>query len=403
MAIANFSKSSAAPPPTGVEREILSNSRYQSSNLLNPQITEIEGEPWEGTWYSNRLVEGQEPRYPDLALDPTLQQYQKIIRFKVALESPIDPDMAPTTGTIELRAAAQIYSGTVIPKVSDVFVVQLTPGRFAAFVVTEVQPVSYFNKPTYRINLSLHTEDPNVIENMDSKVVENLVFDYGRFREGKESIRTYVQANSELQLHTVIRTLISALYDEFYDTLTKTFVMDDDSTSRLYDPIAVAFFNKVVGRELRGGKPRPEVYYDGRATQYLERPTLWRALAMGTSTGMAVFPRSFSRLDPTFFREQELWFSLASAGVGEILTCDSWKARGGTENPYVLSNEFYTGDSTMSSLEALVLLAIDRGNILSDNLATEINALESTDLTTVERFHRTILLICLTLLKTGER
>ena len=68
------------------ERPVDTATQYSEPREELKIVKQLEGTPWEGTYYQQILRDDDSPISLDLLVDPTIQQYRKIERYNFLLQ-----------------------------------------------------------------------------------------------------------------------------------------------------------------------------------------------------------------------------------------------------------------------------------------------------------------------------
>jgi len=386
-------------PATIKERDIVSAAHYSDADNTTRLLNDLEGDHFvTKAWYGQLLVTGTEPRSLDTTIDATLQQYEKVMELRLVIQDAVSFSSDLQTGSYETTGEAYIFPGTVTPIVGDMFVASLSPAQEAVFTVTSVNSLSVYKRPAYQIEYKVWgVNDDIATANLETKSVAHYYFSKERFVRGDSPIVTYTEANRAVNYTATIERLVRDMYDRFYDHENRVFVYTQDDLS-IYDPTACEFFNAIVPKALRAGRPRVVSYADGSHPAYIKRPSLWRALIQRSSYNMHRFPRAYLPVRTGELAKAEIWYSISMTQLDYIMLPDTTTLDGATaDKPYVVSNECYEGTGVTDKFEDAILSMISNQPIDAQVILDAINALDVTDAELPEhrRFYKTILLLCM--------
>ena len=208
--------------------------RYEPIEGQYKAITAIEGTPLEGTYFNQVLGGVDQPRVLDLSLDPTLQQYRKINRFPLMMESDLSISNDAQSGMITVTGSAIVHPG-ITPNYGDMFIATLPDENIGLLYIKNAERVTYTKTSAYKVEVGLFailTESQK--DNLDLKTVEEYYFD----NETKAISNTPHHTTSLLKVN--VGKLVAMYYDEFYDSQSETILVPDD-TYRVYDPNMAKF------------------------------------------------------------------------------------------------------------------------------------------------------------------
>ena len=168
--------------------------------------------------------------------------YDLIRNMTIKLESPIsiNPD-EDTTETV-ITGAAVVYPG-INPHVGDLFLMQLD--QTVVFIVTNTTPLSYHNDTLYRIEFAFYSYLTDDILNTLQQVTINVyVFDLDLYFNSNNAILKSSNYTKLENIDTVITQCLDQLQINHYDKTLDSFIRwDVEIQDKIYDPLAIEFFN----------------------------------------------------------------------------------------------------------------------------------------------------------------
>lgn len=329
---------------------------YAETHSEVKSVTSIQGTPIRVTYFSQLLNEDDEPRTLDLLLDPTLQQYCKVVNARLMIQGDdfsFQTDISKSTS--ELSGTAIMYA-SMIPDVGDMFIYPLEDGRFGLFRITSFVVKTYFTKTPHEVEFKLHQIlDDATQQNLELKTVKTVYFN----DDTKELTETEQVA---VGTPRVLRKLIETYYDEFYDQLTRTFLVPNDRGLRIYDPFVVEFWNEVIEHHIRGTLPRPTEYTMKNGKFQKSLRTVFDLLLRQQHYARNSIYKQMTERSSGEFGNVVVRSSIAYTEIDKVIwpvNEDSLK-RGGNdidndEEFYIFTNSFYSGDlNTLDDIEKLV-------------------------------------------------
>lgn len=393
--------------PTQIDSDpVIDTSAVQESPTVSiPTIMDIEGEPWSVTYYHQLRVEGETARPLDPGLDPTQQQYEQVNQFQISVSSNLTSDTDPETQQTVVTGEAYVYPHTLVPHYGDMFVGHIEAGREGIFTITNVRRVSLYRQAVYEITYKLWSEDnPTYRADLNAKAVKHAFFDARRLQDGQPPIVSYQTANRDRYFNEALGQLVGQLYEEFFHYRLETFTVQTAHGVE-YDPWAIQFFNKIIGRRGRHHYPDVKEYSVFVKDEHLSTAlTLWDAILCSDEGLLGRVPRALSRESSSRYVGASIHRSAAMAGIDRVWMPSQWNVTVDqlTETPYVVSHACYTHEvADMSPLELSVWDIVSGRQLDLEILRDAIDTVD--DLTGWEKLHRLILLIGLLRITMGVR
>ena len=396
-----FSDSEPLKATTPEVKETLPTSpAYQRDEKPIEASVDIPGEPWRVTYYSQLLGIDASPSMLDSGLDPSLQQYVQVKDYQLSVTDDLSFETNEQDQLSALSGGANIYPGTVIPTVGDMFVGMIEPGRYGLFTLTATRRANYLNQSMFIVSYRLFDElSEELASNLVDKTTLKQYFDEQRRVEGKDPIITTTEANQSIFYRRTLTEVVDDLYLRYYDPLYETFIFRD-TLGAVLDPWAVAHFSSVVGRDLRGDNPGLREYTVPDAENPERMPTPWRALARRSWDYMKRVPRNYP-VQPTgaytTAAGSSKFYSTAYSGLGGIIAPADWF--GGAvdlEAPsYIFSHAFYDANTDgMSVMETTLYGHLNGEVVTNEQINTLINSVGDHD-GTAYFYHQLVLLTLL--------
>lgn len=181
------------------------------------------------------------------------QQYRKIERLVMKVQSAISPTTDPKTQNVEASGKATLYCG-LVPSIGDMLIVDLGRGRGGLFNVTSAQRVNLYKHPIFVIEYDLVafvSQRPDLVIDLEKKVVETRVYHEDFLLNGTTPFLLPAEREEIATLERALADMIDYYLGEFYNSATQSLVYllpDDVSTASrergygaLYDPYLVDF------------------------------------------------------------------------------------------------------------------------------------------------------------------
>jgi hypothetical protein len=370
----------------------------------------IDGSPWQVTYYARAI--GNE----DLVVnardinDPTLKQYLKIYTFTLAVTSANGLSIDKTNATGTVAGEANIYP-VLTPTVGDVFIGSLQASSWGIFQITNVERLTQFKNTGWRISYQQIGYNTTLDKNTtyDNNVVSEFVFDINAITLGRNPLLTLSQHNQTTSKSKITNSLISLYYQQYYNTLSKTFMVPPQSdvvsdinntygasTVTTYDPWLVRFWNIMMDGELLSGKPKPIHYNADSKYQTQSFYTVYDALIKQDPTMLDYCVKRMNSVTSNYFSANYLRHTLKVSDINYViypytninnnLEFDTtYGDDSDLSQTYVFSKDFYTNSANQTLLETCVNAAIRHDVVLFSDLQTVYNGLAN--LTVYQRFY----------------
>lgn len=302
-------------------RDEVVNAGYISLKSLVPYA---QGKAWMTTFFNQKLGPGSEPMAPQFDDAKSLQSYLRIRKFtfKVQAELSRNPN---DEGEMELTGEAIILPG-VVPNIYDAFTADIGDGRVGFFIVNRVEQLSVYNDAAYQIGYGLYDYyTPEIQEQMDSRVVQDSVYDMDYVNTGKNPIIAYDEYFTRERLEREERSLCDHFFSQYFDKEMGTLsVPDADAFLRLYDPYHTRFVDRLIEHEKRPSRMRM-IVLDESMNSVNTPVTLWDMLVKQDVRQFAYVQRDMQMVGTSYFRGgSALMGGVAYSGFNDVVfpVCD---------------------------------------------------------------------------------
>lgn len=146
---------------------------YNKEHSLDSIIQHIRGMPWEVCYYLQVTNLNDEIATPDIATPVTSQQYHKINKLILHVQSPIEH------AEVESIQGEAIINSGFLPRQGDVFIANLTGGMVAMFDIREVNHRKYNLKQAYYVTFNLFcmvNDSAEIYNNLEKKVIKEYTY-----------------------------------------------------------------------------------------------------------------------------------------------------------------------------------------------------------------------------------
>lgn len=203
---------------------------------------------------------------------PAHQQYCKVERFTLKVDTPLEPVQDPQTKEFQLTGEGAVEYG-LIPNKGDMFVADIGSGRVGLFCVSSSERLIDTKLATYRIRYQLVDEYTPVWEtDLEGKVVETLVFESSMVELHDSPFMSQAAHRQLLTLNDYGDRISQQFMDRFWSRDVQSLLVPQ-TAQRLYDGFHAAFcLHLGLGDVLR-----PIDVYRYGTVDAEDVPTLWGA------------------------------------------------------------------------------------------------------------------------------
>lgn len=293
-----------------VRNEVV-NTRYTPLKSL---MTYVSGMIWEVQYFHQILGEHSEPMPLQFEESGVLQQYLKINRFTIKVQTGLSRNPNTSEGEMELTGAGALLPG-ITPNEGDMFIADIGDGRAGLFTITNIETMSPYKDTAYQIEYGfVDFLTPELDKNINGKTIEEAHYDIDYARTGKNPIIASADYFDREHLQACEAAMTRHYFTEIYDREFTTFLLPGQITTT-YDPYLTRFVDKlidgdkrphtgylVVYNETRGGDPKPT--------------TLWDMLVAQDPNQFKYVCREMQVVDTVRFRSASaLYGSLGNSGI----------------------------------------------------------------------------------------
>lgn len=270
-----------------VHNEVV-DTRYNPRKAL---LTYVTGMQWQNTYYSQILGDGSEPMPLQPEESGVLQQYLKIRKAILKVQSDLQRNPSTEDGVMEVTGVSILMPG-IIPQYGDMFIADIGDGNSGLFTVTNVEQLSIYVDTAYQIEYGL-TEylDDELEANINKKVDQEAIYDLDYVRTGKNPIIAASEFFTREKLMADELIMIDQFLNKYYDKEFATFTIPGQIMVT-YDPAYTRFVARMIDNPERPPGLRI-VTYDETFSGYTSPVTLWDMLIKQD-------PRMFSYVSKIF-------------------------------------------------------------------------------------------------------
>jgi len=240
------------PQPPEIKSNVLQDEVVNAGYTpLKSLITYASGKNWMSTFFNQKLGPGSEPMAPQLDDAKSMQSYLRIRKFTLKVQSELSRNPNQEKGEMEVTGAAIILPG-VVPNIHDAFTADIGDGNVGFFVITNVEQLSMYNDAAYQIEYGLYDYyTPTISEQMESRVVQDAVYDMDYVHTGKNPIIAYDEYFTRERLEREELGLCDHFFSQFFskDVGTLQMLVLDASMNGINVPVTL--WDMLVKQDVR--------------------------------------------------------------------------------------------------------------------------------------------------------
>lgn len=264
-----------SPKPEPIEKEF-DLERARENNARTPYrnlISHISGAPWAVDYYAQQVSSDDELQSLDVNLDPTLQQYLKIIDLELKVASYLNQTQNTESGSFDVTGESYIYP-PLQPNKHDLFVADIGDGKKGLFNIDEVTRLTVMKESCFNVSYTLlGYAEGEKFHNLEHKVVKTSYFVKKLLQFDEDPLVVDEEYNVFLTLNETRKTLLSSYLNEFFNKRISSLSVPEQE-GIVYDGNLVKFLksftdvsdNKFLKQiqqytyELPGVKPRLTIF-----------------------------------------------------------------------------------------------------------------------------------------------
>lgn len=366
---------------------------YEKPNEPQKYATYFEGRAWTVTYYSQILGEDDYPSRLDMAKDPSLQNYMKIVDLELMLpEDEFNNSRNPTMVT-DVNGTANVFPGIPVNQY-DHFIAKNRDGSTAVWMVSEAPtPITWYDYHGHEITFELLGYlDQSFQYEFKRKTVDVRYFDKNNPTCPGSNVK---RVDNYALIRNTLKTVVSMLYEQYYDQLTRTFILFDESTektTRKYDGNLVNFVREFLPAEIRGARPVVTQYATPTGQYRSLHKTIWDVLLDGDLARMGQITHTVADVSTEEFNSPFISRGIGMIHIDQVVHPGDGDLFEGTINPdstrqYVFEEAFYQDDEeNMTDLESMVRKALRNENYDTETITDWVKELHTYSYS--ERFYR---------------
>ncbi len=222
--------SASADPPAPVVTQKIASPEYKGVAVdlrwLNrgDLLTHVSGSSWVVDYYSQVLDTDSNLSGQQLTVDGAYQQYKKISKLELKVQSPLSTSQTDDTKGMNLEGVSIVYP-FMIPNEGDMFVADIGEGKKGVFRVTNTVKKSIFKQACYEIEYSLDTDQADKLEDLEDKTVSTVVYHQDFVALGKNPMLLTSQHDALMQVGEIYQSLCAQYFQRFFSNEYKTLMV----------------------------------------------------------------------------------------------------------------------------------------------------------------------------------
>lgn len=288
-------------------------------NPLSSLITFVEGSSYVVNYYSQVLntdtaLSGQDPGQSAL-----YQQYKKINRLEIKIESPLMSDQDDETKNFTVKGSAHIHS-QIIPNTGDMFAADVGDGREGVFQINRSEKRGIFKEAVYFVEFILlyfSEVEPARRADLESKVVQELHYIHDFIRHGQNPLISTTQFNNLEELKYRFGQMVDNYFRWFFSKEYSTIILPGQ-TSVIYDSYITTVLRSILStRDAEKLKfmRQPNVEDD----VCLPMPQLWRAMLSRDLELLKICNKKMGLASTKNFGQDPMMESIRYGGINYIV------------------------------------------------------------------------------------
>jgi hypothetical protein len=238
-------------------------------------LTHLAGAAWTVQYFSQVINtdSGLGGHRPTSA--PVHQQYRKIEQLIIRVADALTLSQNPETKVMTYSGRGLVHS--FIPNEGDMFTATIGDGSMAIFRVLSSEKKAIFKQAAYEIAYEVSTDDVHYVEDLESKVVETLVWREELVPYGESPV--ILKSRDELlaQAANINKIILRQYFDRFFSTEYSTLIVPGQNLA-LYDPYLATFMTQMLSSDDCIEMIRMKLLNVKDDPVYLQN-NLWKALA----------------------------------------------------------------------------------------------------------------------------
>lgn len=238
------------------EDQLLRRDEIYKTATINTHVTApdsmvayLDGMPWTVTYFSQLIDQDDSIREVDVKSISSNQQYRKINRLELRVQSPIDFSYDSDKNIGEVKGSAIIPF--IVPNIHDYFLAEAGINQMAIFRITGRERKTYHNKSVYFIEYSLEgyvSSKQDIYDALISRSVQTFYFVKDRVVQGMDPLLSPKQFGDSIFLNETLKQLVRSYFTTFLDP-KQDLVFYPSTQYYIYDSRLIEFILSIVTSE----------------------------------------------------------------------------------------------------------------------------------------------------------
>lgn len=211
-------------------------------------LTFIGGYPYITEYYGQVLGANESPAAYDMSQSATYQQYDRITRYQMMLQSELSISLDAATSEATVTGSAILYP-FLKPNVGDVFIGDIGNGQAGLFHVTEVYPKTIRKLTCHEIQFKLYRYmDQSIEDDLASKIVRDYHFKKDLIVYGQNPLILSEELVRQESMEAMFKSTLNRFFEDFFSREFATLIVPQQSLPT-YDPYVTTAFLKIIAIE----------------------------------------------------------------------------------------------------------------------------------------------------------
>jgi hypothetical protein len=215
-------------------RGVTVDTTYEPATSL---LTHVEGASWTVNYYSQVLGADNALSGQSLDRPAVYQQYKLIQKFELKVTTALNQSQDPGSKGFNVTGQANVFPCGLVPNEGDHFLADVGDGREGLFMVTSSERRSIYKDAAFVIDYVQvsYSEQDNRVNDLNSKVVENLYFERDFLENGQNPLISYDENRLIKELRNYYEELVDFYFTRFFSQEYRTLLLPGQDRS-MYDP-----------------------------------------------------------------------------------------------------------------------------------------------------------------------
>lgn len=197
-------------------------------------------------YYSQYLAKDGVPQHHSIDTLFGFQQYRRIVKYILRLDSAPSFNYDATTGQGEQMGTGKMPGG-IIPNVGDCFIGEVGDGRLALWTIYEVRPLTHLKGTAHEISFKVKDY---LTEEVKKDLLDKTIDTYLYNGEGVNGLVPQEEVHQLGELELILHQLTESYFRWFYDTETASFTVPIGIGKKVHDVFQAKFIDRLIDKQL---------------------------------------------------------------------------------------------------------------------------------------------------------